>query len=83
MANRSKTDALIRENGDKSSRIRRLSALILSNAVLAAYCRRDKEIVEMKKIAKNHLSQESFKLFLDMLENVSPAEYPWDVDESG
>jgi hypothetical protein len=37
----------------------------------------------MKKIAKNHLPQESFKLFLDMLENVSPAEYPLEEDEGG
>lgn len=82
-ANRAKIDAIIREKGDKSSRIRRLSELILSNAVLAAYCGRDKKVVEMKKIAKNHLPQESFKLFLDMLENVSPAEYPLEEDEGG
>jgi hypothetical protein len=66
---------------DKPSRIKRLSETILSNAVLAAYCGRHNEVVEMKRIAKDHLPQASFKLFLDILEDVSPAEYPWDVDE--
>jgi hypothetical protein len=83
MANRAEIDALIRDEGDKSSRIRRLSELILSNAVLAAYCGRDKEAAEIRRIAKHYLPQESFKLFLEMLENVSSAEYPWDVDEGG
>jgi hypothetical protein len=83
MANRAEIGALIREKSGKSSRIRHLSELILSNAVLAAYCGQDKEVVEMKKIAKDHLPQELFKLFLDMLENVSPAEYPLEEDEGG
>lgn len=79
--NRAEIDTLIRGKGDKSSRIRRLSEVILSNAVLAAYCGRDNEVAEMKRIAKDRLPQASFKLFLDMLEDVVPAEYPWDVDE--
>ena len=81
--NRAEIDALITGKGDRSSRIRRLSEIILSNAVLAAYCGRDNEVVEIKRIAEDHLPQESFKLFLGILEDVSPAEYPWDVDEGG
>jgi hypothetical protein len=53
-----------------------MAADILSNAVLAKYCRRKAELEEMMRIAEAQLNPKQLRILKDILANVSPGELP-------
>ncbi|HEY3276752.1 MAG TPA: hypothetical protein VGJ94_09040 [Syntrophorhabdaceae bacterium] len=72
-----KIDAVMADKSLKASiRDPILSALIISNAVIAKYCEKKEEASKLNELAASYLNEEGQELFRQILDEVKPGEYP-------